>query len=64
MSYTMFVSVFICDDLFMTYEHVLKIEHKCSFVRIYLSNGDVKTYSADDDLTLKICFNELDDYPF
>ena len=64
MSYTMCVAVYICDELFKVYEHVANIEHKGSFVRIYLSDGDVKTFSADEDFTLKLRFNELDDYPF
>lgn len=54
MSYTICVAVYICDVLFKVYEHVENIEHKGSFVRIYLSDGDVKTFSADEDFTLVV----------
>lgn len=63
MSFLMSVAVFINDELFEVYECVTNIEHKGCFVRLFLSNGDVRCFSSDDGCTMKIRFNEYD-YPF
>lgn len=64
MSFSMCVSVYVCGDLVGTYKHVLNIDHNCCYVRVFLSDGAVKCFFADDDCSLKVSFEEDDDYPF
>ncbi len=64
MNYVMSVRLYDNCDLIGSFNDVLNVDRKNGYVRLFLADGDVKTYVLDDTLDIVINFVEFDEYPF
>lgn len=63
MIFSMSVTVFHLGEFYRLYDFVTNVEHNGSFVRIFLSSGEVKCFCADGEFSFKVFFTEIE-YPF